>query len=226
MLADWIREAWAVVQCDPNWGGWDLQVLRANDENSFSAQDFHSVVAATMGPVVVLGTLKRAPLAILAESFKHRIVVIHREDVVDSTDVHAAFVDALERHDDGDPQVPELLVVAALLVRKLLNNDCWGGEAKNKAFMWADDLASGRGVDIKFRGIVNEVANQLQLKGLLITKKSQGKKKYALNPDRREDIHAFLERMAIPDDSLRKYLYGSRSTLSARELDRIFGDQH
>lgn len=218
-LRPWIDDAWSVICKEPEWRGWQIRVLPADNDNTFSAEDFYSVVAESLGPVLVLGSLKRSAVALLAKRIGMRCVVTHTEAIGESTDVYGAIESALGRHEAGEPQLPARLVVAVLIVRKLIRYDYWGGGAKSKAFLYADDLPKGRGIDESLGWLVPEVANQLVLKELLITKRSQGQLKIALNPMRRRDLFALVESYIVSDQGLETYLFGSRQTLSARWLD-------
>lgn len=220
-LIPWLREAWRVVEADPDWVGWELALKEADDRNSFNARDIVSLVMSSRGPVLVLGPLQRSAIAALQERIGLRVVVTHSQTITDSTDVYAAVQHVLDCHLRGDPQVPRRLAVALMLVRKLLKGDYWGGGAKAKAFLSVEDLARGRGLDEQFADAAPEVANMLEMKGLLAKKTGDGRAKYGLNPKRREDIHAFLATWRVSDERLHKYLYSDARCVSARMRDRL-----
>jgi len=220
-LIPWLREAWRVVEVDPDWADWDLAVKEADEQNSFNARDIASQVLSSRGPVLVLGQLKRSAVALLQERIGLRVVVTHEPTIGDSTDVYSAVQRALEQHLRGDPQVPRRLAVALMLVRKLLKGDYWGGGAKAKAFLSVEELAKGRGLDEQFADAAPEVANMLEMKGLLVKKTGDGHVKYGLNPKQRDDIYAFLTTWRVSNERLHKYLYGDVQCVSTRILDRL-----
>ena len=120
----------------------------------------------------------------------------------------------------GEPFLPRRLVVAMLIVRKLHRHTYWGG-SHEKNFIWVDEIAKGRGVDSAFKDVAQDVANFLQLKGLLVPKYGRGKRKkgqkYALNSDRMNDIQDSLTAASSRTDQLsvgstrttRTYLHAS-----------------
>ncbi len=201
--------------------GWNKVGIEADKQNSFCAQSVHSRVGANLGPIVVVGNLKQSAIAALRGRVSDRLVVEVCQFPAMPEDLIDRFRLALEMHESGEPFLPERLVAALLLVRKLEKYHYWGGGAKDKSYLWADDVAKGRGIPATLATIVKEVANQLALKGLLKTKRSQGGTKYALEPKMRKEIMRFLEERKLDDLGLHKYLFGGAVQCSARMLDRL-----
>lgn len=117
--------------------------------------------------------------------------------------------------------LPRKYVVGLLIVNKLVQENMWGG--KNKGYLWSDDLAKGRGVPDDFKDVIHDVVNMLFLNDILINKQSQGKKKYAVNPAIRNDIHEFLDARAF-SGRVHELLSRDTSRVSSRMLDRISDD--
>jgi hypothetical protein len=107
-------------------------------------------------------------------------------------------------------------------MEKLDKNFMWGGYAKS--FMWHDDIPKGRGVPEKYATRVSLVLAVLLQRGVLIQKTSQGAKKYALNPDRREEIHEYLRLRKLPED-VESPLLKHRALETVRALDGIADHQ-
>jgi hypothetical protein len=218
-IKEWVEDACALVYAEDQFSEWTHKIITADLHNSFKFLDVYSQIAEVMGPVILLGSLKTGPIAGLMSKLKLGCVVRHYEQINNATDIYAAVVETLTLHESGEPFIPLNLAVALLMLRKLIDNDRWGGDASYKAYMWADDLGRGRGIPEDFRGNVPGIANTLALKGLLKTKRSQGKTKYALNPDARKQIYDLLNDQKIHDEGLERFLLDARRTVSTRLLD-------
>jgi hypothetical protein len=193
VIADWIAEVERAIRTEADWDEWDLTSIEYDKRNSFDVQPLFVRVLNKRGPVVLLESVQNRPLTDIREKLGIHAVVLVRS-ASDPTELWTIVEEARRRYDDGEPLLPRKFVAAVLIVRKLRHGHYWGGNAKG--YLWHHDLAKGRGVDERFADIVDEVANDLLLHDILIYKTSQGSKKYALNPDRRAEIHA------IADDGL------------------------
>ncbi|HEY7310007.1 MAG TPA: hypothetical protein VH643_11665 [Gemmataceae bacterium] len=219
----WIGEVESLLRDDPSWGKWDLLAYSYNDQNSFDVQPMFVRVLNKPGPVILLESVQAKALGNLREKLRTHAVVILRA-VTNSTDLWDVVEEARRRHEEGEPLLPRKLVVAVLIVRKLRKLNHWGGNAKG--YLWHYDLAKGRGVDDRFADVVHEVANDLLTHGILIDKTSQGLKKYALNPNRKAEVHAIadtgtffnkhLERILMRDlrEESASYLYETKTAQS------------
>jgi len=221
-LPAWVTEAMSTVVDELQLEGWRVQLLHADESNGFNFLDVFSIVAERIGPVLILGKLKSSSIAGLQSKLDRRCTVVVRRDVDDSTDIYDALTTLMNSHAAGDPQLPIRLVAAVQIIRKLKRHGYWGGESLNKNFLWGEDLPKG-GMSRAVQPICREVAAELVQKGLLKSKPSKNRVKFALNGDRVADLDALL-RLEIPDRALEKYLNGGGQTLSARELDDVRDD--
>ncbi len=139
------------------------------------------------------------------------------EFVGDSTDLLGVVVEARRRFDSGEPFRPRKFVVAVLIVRKLRKGNYWAG--KEKGYLWHDDLAKGRGVDERYAEIAHVVANDLLQNEILIFKTSQGKKKYALNPARKPEVHAIANNGTFWNKRLEEIVMADTEEVSAYLLN-------
>jgi hypothetical protein len=111
--------------------------------------------------------------------------------------------------------LPRKYVAAVLLVRKLYRWKYWGG-TREKNFLWVDDLAKGRGVDVSLADIIPEVASDLCQEGILQPKygsagaRKKGQK-YALNGERRCEIELIVRQGYFQDERLRHHLMRDRN---------------
>lgn len=135
-----------------------------------------------------------------------------------SADVLNQLQHARSQHLAGEPMLPRKLVIALLLIAKLERHQMWGG--KNKGYMWFSDLAKGRGVAEEFADQLPAVINDLFSRGLLIQKPSGGKKKHALCPQMRREIHEILRTRKFSDD-VHRILSRDTRLASARHLDSV-----
>ncbi len=214
-MGGWIDEVLALLRAEPDWDEWDLISIPYNGKNGFDVQPLFVRALNKPGPIVVLEKVQSGPLANLREKLGVR-VVIQPTAVADPADIWTEVGKARRRHEVGEPLLARKFVVAVLIVRKLRNLNRWAG--KDKGYLWHFDLAKGRGVDEEFADIVEEVANDLLQHEVLIEKTSQGKKKYALNPARKPEVHAIAESAAFWNASLEEVLLRDHNTEPARRL--------
>lgn len=216
----WVHEVESLLRDDPSWAEWDLLAYPYNNQNSFDIQPMFVRVLNKPGPVILLENVQAKALGDLREKLRTHVVVILRT-VTDSTDLWDVVAEARRRHEKGEPILPRKLVVAVLIVRKLRKLSRWAGNAKG--YLWHFDLAKGRGVDERFADVVHEVTNDLLLHEVLVNKTSQGQQKYALNPNRKPEVHAIadngtflnkkLERILMrdPREESASYLYEAKT---------------
>jgi len=192
-LESWIVEAWAALPNHHQGSGWVYDLHRADGANTFPPLVVYAKIAKGVGPVLILGALKHAPITVLATKLTTKCVLHHVVELVHADSVRDAVVAVLDRHANGEPFIPLRLAATMQILWKLEKGDYWGGGAKNKAFIWESDLPRGRGVSEIIAPHVLPVANELKLKGLLQTKTSQGDLKYALNKDQLPTMHAIFK---------------------------------
>jgi hypothetical protein len=219
-IDEWIADAWATICSEGAMPDWQIVKIRTNESNNFTPLDVYSSIAETKGPVLILGRIKQAPVTVLRTKLMHVCTMSYRESITDSTDVFESFLEILQLHERGDPQIPKRLAATIQLIRKLQKGNHWGGDAKNKAFLNGEDLPSGRGITQATASIVREVAAELADKGLLKSKRGDGNVKFALNRDRLSTLNAIMSNDWMDlDHPLQKYLLGGRENVSAREID-------
>lgn len=199
---------------DSQWAEWELISFSYNDQNSFHVQPLYVRIRNKRGPIVLIAGVKKGALADLREKVGTLAVI----DVVSETDPftlmdHLTRVRAL--HEAGQPLISRKKAVAILLVRKMRRYHYWAG--KDKGYIWHTDLAKGRGVDERYSDIIQEIANDLELHGILISKISKGQRKYALNPENKRAVHAIAQNGSF-EDRLGKILLRDPNTVSAAVL--------
>ena len=215
-IMTWVEEIRATLAQDADWVGREIISREYDIENSFRVIDIVSQVIQVPGPVILVEKVQSRARELLRQHLRSRSVVVVTP-CADSTDLYEAVQTARVRFESGEPFLPRKLVVAILLLQKLERGHYWGGNAKR--YMYQADLAKARGVDEKFANITPQVANDLLLKDVLIKKPSGGKVKYALNPDRKAEIYAIIERREFLNGDLERVLLKDKEEVSARELD-------
>ena len=148
------------------------------------------MVLQALGPVVLLRQVKASTIEEVRRRLGARVPVM----VADATSVQdllGILDQAIQQFEGGEPLLALDLVVAFLMIRKFDQEHMWTGNAKG--YLWLGDIPKGRGLDNKYEGRVGNVLNILLQQGIVVLKVSNGKKKYALNPDRREEIYEILE---------------------------------
>lgn len=219
-IEGWIVDVEAVVSNDPDWTEYPLRWIQMRDDYAFRVTDILSRVASALGPVVIFRSAQTALRQEVRQRLSGRTVVRFTE-AADSTQLWSDLREARDLFASGDPFLPRRLVAAMLIVRKLLRHKYWGG-SHEKNFIWGDDIANGRGVDPTFKDIAQDVANFLRLKGLLLAKYGGGRKgqKYALNPERKDDIHRLANDGEVSEAAVQQWFYKDDSLQSARVLDK------
>lgn len=214
VVTEWVKEARETLQGDEQWSRWELFAKTYSDQNSFNVRDIITQVRQTVGPLVLSEPVQTKPRELLREALRSRTVVLV-EPAGDSTDIYRLLEDARRRFESGEPYLPRKFVAAVLIVRKLAAGHYWGGNAKG--YMYADVFAKGRGVP--FADIVVHVAHVLLVKGVLITKPSQGRTKYALNPERKAEVYSIVENASFDKKALHRLLTKDKNEVSARLLE-------
>lgn len=215
MMESWVREIREVISEDPAWSGWSLHSCEYDLRCSVSINDVAATIKGAIGPCVLLRDVQQRVVVELRERLAGRAEV-RVESFQDATDILSILQAARDQHLRGEPRLPRKLVVALLLVAKLERHNMWGG--RNKGYMWASDLPKGRGLSEKFADQLPEVIGDLYSESLLIQKPSGGRRKYALNPDRRREIHSILQARKFSGRLHRIFSRSPRLT-SARHLD-------
>lgn len=221
MMPVWIDEVCEVIVSDSTWADWDLTSWEYDMSSAVSINDVASTISSDVGPCVLLRNVQERVIVELRERLYGRSVVVVGV-ANDSTDILGLLDEARAMHLDGEPRLPRKLVIGLLLLGKLNRHQMWGG--RNKGYMWASDLGKGRGVDEQFSDQLPAVINDLYTHGLLISKPSNGKNKYALNPGQRREIYEILRSWRFPG-SLHTILLRDERLESARRLDSLYSEQ-
>lgn len=218
-IGSWLQEAEHLFLQDPAvLNSWRVVRLPHNNGNAFDVQRVVVRVRNALGPVLVVRPVHGRSVQLLRERLHGTCPVLVADDIFESTDLWATLMRARELFLAGEPMLPRNFVVALLLMRKLDNEVAWGG--KDKGYEYFDNLANGRGVDIRHRGIMPLIVNYLYTADLLIKKSSRARQKYALNPERRSQIYRIMETHSFPPH-LQALLLEDGELESARLLDVI-----
>jgi hypothetical protein len=216
-MAAWVEEAVDLACAEDAWAEWTVKTIQYDASASIRVTDMCAQVIATSGPVVLLQPVQDKVVQLLRERLNQRVSVLFGTAYT-TDEVFNFLAEAKRLHETGEPHIPRALVVALLLLRKLEREHMWGG--KNKGYMWAGDIPKGRGLDEQFADEVPRSLGLLFQEGLLIQKPSQTSNKYALNPDRREEIYAILRERRF-GERLARILGRDTALVSARELDLL-----
>lgn len=194
---------------------WTLRLCPYRPDTSLIARDFCSMVLQSPGPVVLLRQVKTSTIEEVRSRLGTRVPVIVAA-VAAIEEIQAILNLAVQQFKGGEPLLALDLVVAFLIVRKFDQEHMWTGNAKG--YLWLGDIPKGRGLDIKYEPRVGNVLNILLQQGVVVLKISNGKKKYALNPERREEIYAILRTRKFPDH-IERPLLRHQALETVRALD-------
>jgi hypothetical protein len=198
-------------------GGWPIKAKEYSPDASLNARDFCSMVLQSSGPVILIESVKQGTIEEVRVRVGARVpVLVERIDNV--TDLRATLVRAQALFQSGEPLVGLDVIVGLLMIRKLDQEHMWTGNAKG--YMWVSDIPKGRGLDLKYAPRVAHVLNILFQHDLIVCKISNGKKKYALNPNRREEIYEILRCRKLPPE-VNRLLLRHPTTETVRVLDLL-----
>jgi hypothetical protein len=198
--------------------GWKVRLVEYSNTASFDINGLCAATFSAPGPVLLLQPVKNADLVNFRERLNGRQIIVSTA-AYDTDAVRAAVEEVKHAHDNGEPHLPTDLVVALLIMRKLDRERMWAGHNK-KGCMWGEDIPKGRGVDEKFKPSVERILNMLLQAQVLVSKRSRGLNKYALNPDLRPQIMRVLENRRFYGP-LHDAFNACRETISCRELDLL-----
>jgi len=209
-----------VAQCvsHPEWyDGWKLLPQQYKSDASLIAKDFCAPVFEASGPIILPQPVRNTTTEDVRRRLGSRVPIL-LEIITTIEELRAVIENAIEMHNNGTPMLALDLIVAFLMLRKLDQELMWAGYAKS--YMWASDIPKGRGLDVKFSHRVPEVLNILFMRDLIVNKTSNGKKKYALNPERREEIYEILRNRKFPKE-IEAPLIRHAPLENIRELDLL-----
>ena len=216
-MARWIAEVRRSISDDLTWSGWSIHTWEYDVSCSVSINDVAATIRSEIGPCVLLRNVQRRVVVELRERLIGRTSV-WVENPRNATDILNVLQEARDYHLRGEPMLPRKLVIALLLATKLERHNMWGG--RNKGYMWASDLPKGRGLSEEFADQLPEVIGDLFSHNLIIQKPSRGKNKYALNPNRRQEIYEIIRTRKFPEN-LHTILSRNARLASARHLDNL-----
>lgn len=217
MLHEWLPDIRGTIENDASWRDWNLKEYEYDLSCALRINDAVSAIKANSGPSVLLRPVQQRVFEDLRRKLSGRsIVLIGKAD--NAADILALMEESRDKHLTGEPMLPQKFIVSLLLIAKLEKHQMWGG--KNKGYMWASDLAKGRGLDEMFASRVSDVILDLGLQDFLIRKTSNRKPKYGLNPNMRNEIYEALRTREFPEE-IQSRLMADAQLDSARALDLL-----
>ncbi|MGY6000044.1 hypothetical protein [Stenotrophomonas maltophilia] len=207
----------------PTWdaASWDLRVRYYKADGSVDAVDFASAAIQSLGPVLLLQPIQSNAHDAIHLRLSGKVPVLRRM-VSDLNELSQAISEAIEAFNSGEPTISLDLAVALMLMHKLDNNHKWAGNAKS--YMWGDDLGKGRGFEEEYVPRLPQVLRVLQNAEILVYKLSKSKRKYALNPDMRAQIHDMMRTRRFPE-AVQHGLLANGGRVSVRVIDHCIAEQ-
>ncbi len=218
MIAEWVDDVTSLLLDEPEWEGWEFKTGSYDLRSSLNLNDVESLIKSRPGPCVLVKSYQEKVRQELTDRLRTRSIVFPCE-VRESEDLIDALCTARDLHLDGKPLYQRKIVASIQLISKLEALNLWGGN-NTKGFMWSDDLSNGRGYSPEFANDLPAILSDLLSAGLLISKRSKGCKKYALNPQERGAVHEILKTFRFPGD-LHRILSRDTRMVSARDLDDV-----
>lgn len=216
-ITAWLAEVQTRACGRVEWDGCEFVRDEYDLQASFSTASVSDKVKRRPGPVVLIQKVQHSARNRL-EELVGRVAQVISAHVWDADSLWDLLEAARGGFEEGHPLISVRELLAYRIVRKLAAQDKWGGEAKNKAFLWEEDLPNG-GFPAEFtnRREILDVAHMLASVGVLTTKKSQGEVKYALGE--KSVVQPILDNRSftrIPQ--LRKYFEKDARRVSSRVL--------
>lgn len=201
----------------PTWdvANFTLKIRHYKADGALDAVDFASSVIQSLGPVLLLQPIQSNSHAAIHLRLSDKVPV-HRRTTSDITELSQAIGEAIDAFSNGEPTIALDLAVAVMLMHKLDSNLKWAGN--DKSYMWGDDLRKGRGFDEEYSPRLPSVLRILQAGEVLVYKLSKNKRKYALNPAMRPQIHEMMRKRKFPD-AVQRGLLSNDERVSARIID-------
>jgi hypothetical protein len=179
-ITEWIAHAQASVSASANWDGSAIHLVEYDDQASFDVPNRSDFVRRNAGPVILVKNVQHRRRNQL-EAIVGTTIRVYCLPILSAQELWAAFEMARAEYEDGEPRRPLRELIAYLIIRKLALQDKWGGCSQNKAFLWGSDLPKGGfPKDLVASRAVMDVAAELERCGVLVTKTSEGKRKFAL----------------------------------------------
>ena len=194
---------------------WTVKPKVFDVRNSLNASAYVSEVLTAPGPVLIVRPVQTNTLVEITTRLEGRQLVVPA-DAYDLASLVEAARALKAQFDRGEPLIPLRRAVALMLVRKLHRSHMWGGNAKG--YMWAESIPKGRGLDEAYHSHVADLVYLLSQHEILISKISNSKRKYALNPERRSEIGDFLRNRKF-SEPLERVFARQGEMLTARVLD-------
>lgn len=208
----------SLMAIDPHLSTYDPKLIHCQDFNRLPKGRILPDIHSFHGPLIIFGSINEKDLIGIRESLDE-LVPIESIFPVDEFEALEQVRLIISRFERGEPFLPRKYVVALLVIAKLYKLNIWGGNSKG--YLWSGDLPKGRGISSEMEPHVLEVANLLRLNDWLISKKSCGKTKYALNSSKRREIAEIIETFKISDVQLRSLLLRDQSTASKDHLSQL-----
>lgn len=199
---------------------WTLAVRHYKADGSIDAVSFASTTMQSPGPVLLLQPIQRNAYDAIYVRLGDRVPVLRR-GVTNLNELSEAIAEAIADYARGEPMIPRDLAVALMLVHKLDSNHMWSGNAKS--YMWTDDLSKGRGFDEAHACRLPDVLRILTGSEILVFKPSRARRKYALNPELRAEIHDMMRTRRFPD-AVHSRLIVNDDRVSVRDIDHCIAE--
>lgn len=215
----WMAAAQSRMAESSDWDGCTVTPREYDLQAAFNVPTISDLILQDPGPVVVIEKVQQS-LRSRLEAIVASKVVLTCAAVAGEDDLWRILETAREQHEDGLPRIPLREVIAYLILRKLAAQGNWGGQAKNKAFLWVDDLPNGGfPKDICDRRKILDVAHRLCNEGILVMK--EGKDKIGLGD--KAVVQPILDNRSFASmPALRKFFEKEPTRVSCRILDQKF----
>ena len=217
-ITAWLASLSKRLKSSADWDGCQVHTHPLDQQASFNMPTVADHVERSLGPVLLIEKFQRKLRDQLVNRIGHRAVV-QAVAVYDSDTLWEACDAVRKAYNAGEPLTGVREVIAFLIIAKLERGKYWGGGSLNKAFLWANDLPKGGfPKDIATDREIIDVAAALVREGILTSKKSKAKSKYALGD--KAVIKQIVNSKQFPDSaSLRKFFDKSPRLSSARLIE-------
>ncbi len=179
-LVPWLAELVQLMQRDVKWNDCEVIPIQLDDQLGLSVSSEVRRIKSNPGPAVFVHKVQRRNYNDLSTKLQRVVKIYSAEAATSASDIFVACEQARAEYEGGEPLITKRELVAYLVIAKLARGDFWAGDAKNKAYLKADDLPNGGFPKSVTKGEVFDAVDVLFNARLVRKKPSGGKPKYGL----------------------------------------------
>ena len=219
-LPGWFADVETLMRDEAYFDSCEVERIPLNDQLGFDLSNETRRIMENPMPAIFVGKVQKQLFSFLIARTQRKAMLYTLISPTDSADVLSAVEEACKEFDGGEPKIFKRELVAYLVVAKLDRGKFWAGTAKNKEFLWADDIPNGGFPREVTKGEVKDAVDILHRCGVL--EKKAGKPKYGLGEKGLVQQILDSKSFASVDDRITNWLQRKPARVSAKLLERNY----